>query len=78
MADTLDPANLDAVFKAYDVRGLVPEQLDEELARATGRAFVRVIGAGHGRRRPRHAAELARHGRRLRRRARPRPAPTWS
>ena len=45
MADTLDPANLDAVFKAYDVRGLVPEQLDEELARATGRAFVRVIGA---------------------------------
>jgi phosphomannomutase len=45
MADTLDPANLDAVFKAYDVRGLVPEQLDEELARATGRAFVRVVGA---------------------------------
>jgi phosphomannomutase len=45
MVDTLDPANLDAVFKAYDVRGLVPEQLDEELARATGRAFVRVVGA---------------------------------
>ena len=36
MADTLDPANLDAVFKAYDVRGLVPDQLDEDLARATG------------------------------------------
>src|SRR5512133_3477964 len=45
MVDTLDPANLDAVFKAYDVRGLVPEQLDEQLARATGRAFVRVVGA---------------------------------
>ncbi len=44
MVDTLDPENLAAVFKAYDVRGLVPEQLDEELARATGRAFVRVIG----------------------------------
>ena len=46
MADTLDPANLGAIFKAYDVRGLVPEQLDEELARATGRAFVQVVGAG--------------------------------
>ncbi len=45
MADTLDPANLGAIFKAYDVRGLVPEQLDEELARATGRAYVHVVGA---------------------------------
>src|SRR6476620_6403861 len=45
MPPTLDPTNLDAVFKAYDVRGVVPDQLDEDLARATGRAFVRVIGA---------------------------------
>jgi phosphomannomutase len=45
MVDTLAPANLGAVFKAYDVRGLVPEQVDENLARATGRAFVRVVGA---------------------------------
>src|SRR6476660_3785404 len=45
MPDTLDPANLGAIFKAYDVRGLVPEQLDEELARATGRAYVEVVGA---------------------------------
>ena len=45
MPDTLAPANLDAVFKAYDVRGLVPEQLDDTLARATGRAYVRVVGA---------------------------------
>src|SRR5689334_20177813 len=45
MVDTRDPANLAAVFKAYDVRGLVPEQLDEELARATGRAYVEVVGA---------------------------------
>jgi phosphomannomutase len=45
MADTLDPANLDAVFKAYDVRGTVPDQIDEELARATGRAFAQVVGA---------------------------------
>ncbi|GAA1131814.1 phosphomannomutase/phosphoglucomutase [Nocardioides aquiterrae] len=45
MADTLDPANVHAVFKAYDVRGLVPDQVDEALARATGTAFVRVTGA---------------------------------
>ena len=45
MADTLDPANLRAVFKAYDVRGTVPEQIDEQLARATGQAFVQVVGA---------------------------------
>jgi phosphomannomutase len=45
MPDTLDPANLGAIFKAYDVRGLVPEQLDDALARATGRAYVRVVGA---------------------------------
>ncbi len=41
---TLDPANLAAVFKAYDVRGTVPDQLDETLARAVGRAFVHVVG----------------------------------
>jgi phosphomannomutase len=45
MPDTLDPANLNAIFKAYDVRGLVPEQLDDTLARATGRAYVRIVGA---------------------------------
>ena len=39
--------DLSAIFKAYDVRGLVPEQLDEELARATGAAFVRVLDADH-------------------------------
>ncbi|CAI9408142.1 phosphomannomutase/phosphoglucomutase [Nocardioides sp. T2.26MG-1] len=45
MVDTLDPANVRAVFKAYDVRGTVPEQVDERLARATGSAFVQVVGA---------------------------------
>ncbi|MCW2764097.1 MAG: algC [Nocardioides sp.] len=45
MADTLDPAHIHAIFKAYDVRGIVPDQLDEELARATGRAYVQVVGA---------------------------------
>ncbi|GGD27777.1 phosphomannomutase/phosphoglucomutase [Nocardioides daphniae] len=43
---TLDPANLHAIFKAYDVRGTVPDQMDETLARATGNAFVQVTGAG--------------------------------
>lgn len=42
---TLDPANLRVVFKAYDVRGTVPDQVDEALARATGNAFVGVTGA---------------------------------
>ena len=43
-SSTLDPANLGAIFKAYDVRGTVPEQMDEALARATGNAFVQVLG----------------------------------
>jgi phosphomannomutase len=42
MSATTDPANLDSIFKAYDVRGTVPEQLDDDLARAVGNAFVRV------------------------------------
>jgi phosphomannomutase len=41
----VDPANLAAVFKAYDVRGTVPDQIDEELARRVGAAFVRVVEA---------------------------------
>lgn len=32
-------------FKAYDVRGRVPDQLNEDIARRIGRAFVEVIGA---------------------------------
>src|SRR3954464_368967 len=36
----------DAVFKAYDIRGTVPEQLDEEMCRAIGLAFARFAGAG--------------------------------
>jgi phosphomannomutase len=38
-------ANLSAVFKAYDVRGTVPDQVDETLARAVGTAFVAVTGS---------------------------------
>jgi len=42
---TTDSTNLAAVFKAYDVRGTVPDQLDAELTRAVGNAFVAVTGA---------------------------------
>ena len=42
---TTDPVNTHAVFKAYDVRGTVPDQLDDELARRTGAAFVQVCEA---------------------------------
>jgi phosphomannomutase len=37
--------DLSAVVKAYDVRGVVPDQLDEELARLFGAAFVETTGA---------------------------------
>jgi phosphomannomutase len=35
---------LDAVFKAYDVRGVVPDQLDAALAESVGAGFVEVLG----------------------------------
>ncbi len=38
----IDPS----IFKAYDVRGLAPAQLDGEIARRIGRAFVEYIGGG--------------------------------
>jgi phosphomannomutase len=41
---TTSPDNVNAVFKAYDVRGTVPDQLDEDFARATGQAYVEVLG----------------------------------
>ena len=41
-------APTDTIFKAYDVRGLVPEQLDEAVAEAVGAAFVRVTGTAGG------------------------------
>jgi len=37
--------SLDAIFKAYDVRGLYPEELDEALARRIGNAFAHFTGA---------------------------------
>ena len=39
-------ADLDAIFKAYDIRGVYPEQIDESVARGVGNAFVGFTGAG--------------------------------
>jgi phosphomannomutase len=38
-------SDLDRIFKAYDVRGVVPDELDQEVAEAVGAAFVRLTGA---------------------------------
>ncbi|WP_405088788.1 phosphomannomutase/phosphoglucomutase [Microbispora sp. NBC_01389] len=38
-------ADLSRIFKAYDVRGVVPDELDEEIAQAVGAAFVELTGA---------------------------------
>ena len=35
------------IFKAYDIRGLYPEQINEEIAYNIGRAFVDFLGAKH-------------------------------
>jgi phosphomannomutase len=40
----LDAALLDRLIKAYDVRGVVPDDLSPEIARLVGAAFVRVVG----------------------------------
>jgi len=37
--------DFDAIFKAYDVRGTVPEQFDADGARAIGGAFARFVAA---------------------------------
>src|SRR4028119_2352134 len=34
----------ESIFKAYDIRGTYPDQLDEDLARDIGRAFVNHLG----------------------------------
>jgi phosphomannomutase len=41
----LDAALLDRLIKAYDVRGVVPDDLGPEVARLVGAAFARVVGA---------------------------------
>ncbi|MGH9039757.1 MAG: phosphomannomutase/phosphoglucomutase, partial [Acidimicrobiia bacterium] len=38
-------ATLDAIFKAYDVRGVYPDEIDEDTVRRIGNAFVTFTGA---------------------------------
>jgi phosphomannomutase len=37
-----------AIFKAYDVRGVYPDELDEDVARRIGRAFARLLAESEG------------------------------
>jgi phosphomannomutase len=41
-------AQIETVFKAYDIRGTVPDQLDAELCRAIGAAFARLMADESG------------------------------
>src|SRR5919198_2876510 len=41
----MSPRDLGTIFKAYDVRGVVPDQLDEDAARRIGGAFARWSAA---------------------------------
>jgi phosphomannomutase len=41
----LNPRDLSTIIKAYDVRGVVPDQLDADIARALGAAFARFAGS---------------------------------
>ncbi|HWD24330.1 MAG TPA: phosphomannomutase/phosphoglucomutase [Acidimicrobiales bacterium] len=43
---------LSAIFKAYDVRGIVPDQLDAAAAQAIGAGFARFLAGATGSRRP--------------------------
>jgi phosphomannomutase len=43
-----DLAALDAIFKAYDVRGTVPDQLDAALCERIGAAFARFVSDANG------------------------------
>jgi phosphomannomutase len=42
------PFSLSSIVKAYDVRGVVPDQLDEDVARALGTAYAHVVGVADG------------------------------
>ncbi|MGB4579827.1 MAG: phosphomannomutase/phosphoglucomutase, partial [Methanoculleus sp.] len=33
------------IFKAYDIRGRYPDELDEEVAKRIGNAFAHLLGA---------------------------------
>ena len=41
-------SDLEPIFKAYDVRGVVPDQFDPEIARAIGVGFARFVTSSDG------------------------------
>ncbi len=45
MSDTLDPVQLDAIVKAYDVRGIYPDQINADVCRGLGTGFACFIKA---------------------------------
>src|SRR4051794_9459731 len=45
MTDTTDATKIGSLFKAYDVRGIVPDELTPEIAYRIGRATVLYLGA---------------------------------
>ena len=62
------PSALDRIFKAYDVRGVVPDDLDADSRPQDRRRLRRLVAAPRHRAGPRLPAEFARTGRRARRR----------
>ena len=54
------------IFKAYDIRGIVPDELDETVAEAVGAAFARLTGARSRGDRARHADLVRAAGRGVR------------
>jgi phosphomannomutase len=45
MTETKDAAKIGSLFKAYDIRGIVPDELNPDLAYRIGRALVQYLGA---------------------------------
>jgi len=45
MTSVPPPESLDAIFKAYDIRGIYPDQINETIARLVGNAFVGFTSA---------------------------------
>jgi phosphomannomutase len=58
-------ADIDAIFKAYDIRGLTPEQLDADVAGRVGAAFARFAAANDGATRVLVARDMRPSGREL-------------
>ena len=51
--------DLSAIFKAYDIRGIYPSELDEEIAKDIGAGVREIRPKGAGGRRSRHADVLS-------------------